>query len=912
MKKIPFVITLLILGLSLQAQNVPTLGYPSVTASAPNAKSRTADVYFAGNGSGVGKIWKNDSLIQSISDTLFVNIAAMQVTSDGTVYTAGHVNDAGYGITQGRVWLNGNAIFNAGDSTFITAFALNDTTWTAAGIGENEWETVSGLVWQNGELLYAYTDSVVFNRIQALSVDTATGDIYTGGNSGELEEPYAAVWKNDTLLWNDYPFSYVQALAHDGTDIYAAGALSYEEQYWAALWQNDEIVFSVASDDAEFSAIAIYGGSIYLGGYNGDTLYIWQDDDVLYSHPFTATSKITALVVNEAGVYYAGRLDGVATVWHDGEILYQPDGCEAVTSLVVIPSEPIPVYTITVESAHPEWGTVTGGGTFNEGDTATIEALPNLGCEFLMWNDSVTDNPRTIVVTHDSTFIASFERIPYTIELLSDHPEWGSVAGGGTYYYGDTVLIEAMPAPHYSFIGWSDGDTDNPRTVIVTENLSLTAHFDISHYQITTLVFPEEAGQVEGGGYYPYGDTIILKAHNNTGYYFERWEDGDAENPRVVVVEDDATYTALFNPYQYEITAESDPVEGGTVTGAGTYDYGTTATLTATPNEYYMFISWSDGVITNPRNILVTQNVHLRAIFYQTGTPTYTVTVVPNDPNLGEVNGSGTYPEGTTIEISATPFENVVFTGWDDGNTDNPRSVTVTEDMVFTAVFEYVPPVQTFTILVRPENVLLGSTYGSGTYSLNETATIGAVPRQGFHFTGWQDGNADNPRTIIVTGDAEYIASFSPEPITTYTVTVQYDEEQGYVIGAGTYNAGSIATLAAIPNDDYFFVKWGDGVTDNRREVLVDHDIILAAFFNHVGVDENNSNPVCLYPNPVSDKIYLDGLEDEAEVSIYDVLGNCVLRQTLQGEEELSVDGLTAGLYLLRIKGYPTMRFVKR
>ena len=35
-----------------------------------------------------------------------------------------------------------------------------------------------------------------------------------------------------------------------------------------------------------------------------------------------------------------------------------------------------------------------------------------------------------------------------------------------------------MPATGYQFVQWSDGSTDNPRTVIVTEDMALTAYFE--------------------------------------------------------------------------------------------------------------------------------------------------------------------------------------------------------------------------------------------------------------------------------------------------------------------------------------------------------------------------------------------------------------------------------------------------
>ena len=933
------------------------------------------DVYFSGNNNGTGKIWKNDSLIYSLSDTINVGLTAMQVAPDGTIYTAGHVNDSTFTYVQGRVWRNDSLVFDAGNSTTINALTLNGNTWTAGGIGENEWENTSGLVWQNGALLYAFSDSTMSNQIKAVAIDPATGDIYSGGISSELEAR-AALWKNDTLLWRDDSISTINALVFNDSDIYAAGSRN-AEGYHAVLWKNDTVIFSISADDAEFSVLAFYNGSVYIGGYNDNSLYIWQDDEVLYDHACTSYSNIYTLTVNEFGVYYAGEIDGVATVWKDGEILFQPEDCEAVTGLAVLPP-PQPTFTLTVEADSTGWGTVTGGGIYYYGDTVTIEAIPNLGCEFLYWNDSITDNPREIVITQDSTFIAHFGQIDYTImtavipinsgtvteggifhygdtlileavanpgyeferwtdsvadnprevivtqdstfiavfierqytiTVVSDQPDWGSVIGGGTYSYGDTIQIEAIANHGYMFSYWNDGSYDNPRTIIVTEDQTFIAHFGLQQCVIQTGVIPEGAGTVTGAGpwSYLYGDTITLTAQSNFGYVFSHWDDGVTDNPRTIIVEGDATYIAIFTPLPYEITTECDPVEGGSVSGGGIYDYGSVVTLTATANENYSFLCWSDGIASNPRTITVSGNAHYKALFHLNGTPQYTVTVTANDPSLGTVTGSGIYPESATIEISATPNLHVVFTGWDDGNTDNPRSVVVTQDMEFMAIFA---EEETYTITVTSANQLQGSTYGSGVYPVNQVVTIGATPHPGFYFSGWQDGDLNNPRTIIVTGDAEYIASFSQNPIPAYTVTVLYDETQGFILGAGTYIEGSIATIAAIPADGYFFLKWDDGTTDNPKEILVDRDITLAAFFNYTGIDESNMETFSLYPNPAKDIIRIEGLDGEHEIQIYNAFGVKVMTLTLQVDDEIHVEGLTSGLYIIRIDGY-AMRFMK-
>ena len=67
--------------------------------------------------------------------------------------------------------------------------------------------------------------------------------------------------------------------------------------------------------------------------------------------------------------------------------------------------------TINVVSADENMGTVSGGGDYGYGSTVTIEAIPNAGYYFLQWNDGNTDNPRTITVTENATYTATFELI---------------------------------------------------------------------------------------------------------------------------------------------------------------------------------------------------------------------------------------------------------------------------------------------------------------------------------------------------------------------------------------------------------------------------------------------------------------------------------------------------------------------
>ena len=71
----------------------------------------------------------------------------------------------------------------------------------------------------------------------------------------------------------------------------------------------------------------------------------------------------------------------------------------------------------------------------------------------------------------------------------------------------------------------------------------------------------------------------------------------------------------------------------------------------------------------------------------ETGVTLHTVTANATDETMGYVTGGGEYPQGSTATLVAVPFGQNYFVRWNDGNTDNPRTITVTGDMTFTAEF---------------------------------------------------------------------------------------------------------------------------------------------------------------------------------------------------------------------------------
>jgi len=73
--------------------------------------------------------------------------------------------------------------------------------------------------------------------------------------------------------------------------------------------------------------------------------------------------------------------------------------------------------------------------------------------------------------------------------------------------------------------------------------------------------------------------------------------------------------------------------------------------------------------------------------FNELNTCLYTINVQSNNLSLGTVTGSGTYPFDT-ITITATPLQNCIFSRWQDGDTNSIRTVIVTKDSNFTAIFK--------------------------------------------------------------------------------------------------------------------------------------------------------------------------------------------------------------------------------
>ena len=177
-----------------------------------------------------------------------------------------------------------------------------------------------------------------------------------------------------------------------------------------------------------------------------------------------------------------------------------------------------PTYLVQVTST--EGGTVEGqNGEYKEGETVVFTAVPADDYYFTKWSDGNTDNPRTITISNkDITLTVEFAQSPLVTISASDN---GTIETdvNGRYAPGNTVTVTAKPDDGCGFMRWSDGNTDNPRTITIgDEDVSLAALFAILVFA-PTVDLGLESGTLwatcnlgaekpwEYGGYYAWGET---------------------------------------------------------------------------------------------------------------------------------------------------------------------------------------------------------------------------------------------------------------------------------------------------------------------------------------------------------------------------------------------------------------------
>ena len=363
----------------------------------------------------------------------------------------------------------------------------------------------------------------------------------------------------------------------------------------------------------------------------------------------------------------------------------------------------------------------------------------------------------------------------YTVNVSANPTIGGSVIGGGTYNQGQSCTVTATPNAGYTFTNWTENgnvvSTNRNYTFTVTGNRTLVANFQAQpqNFNITVSANPSNGGSVAGGGTYQQGQSCTVTATANTGYAFANW----TENGNVVSTQANYTFTvngnrtlvANFTPQQYTITATADPVNGGNVTGGGTFNYGNSCTLSATPATGYNFVRWTKNGQQVSTNATYTFSVTESAAFvaqFQLQSCAIFVSAYPVEG--GTTTGGGSYLYGDNITVTATANEGYNFISWVEGDNvvsaEANYSFTVTGNRSLTANFE----LQTFEVKVSVNPSEAGTVTGEGTYNYGDEVTLTIVRNEDWAFENWTENgevvSEEMNYTFIITSSRNLDANF--------------------------------------------------------------------------------------------------------------------------------------------------------
>ena len=405
------------------------------------------------------------------------------------------------------------------------------------------------------------------------------------------------------------------------------------------------------------------------------------------------------------------------------------------------------------------WWTNDSCHTLFYGDSIFIYANPDTinGFYFSHWSDGETNEFRRITITNDTTlyaFFGSIEDTNYRVTALSNDSTKGTVSGGGIYPQNTTVTISATPALGYRFENWSDGDTNNPRTLIPTSDTTITAIFGQNFYFVVGQCMDSTFGTVTGSTVAFRGDTVRLTAIPEPGYSFDHWSDGDTNNPKIINVTGNAIYNAYFSGKWYSITINYDTslcrIEGNLqdTTYLGTRCF---TVVPFTDRRIYWNDDYRDSLsrcITLTSDTVLT--VYFEGAVHQVSVLAYSHGIVGCNRN--------NVSHGDTTYIWAIPDTGFHFELWSDGDTNAHRNITVTRDTTLTAFFD----TNWYTLTVLSGDSTLGHVTGSGYYKHGSFVTATATPDSNSRFVRWSNDITSNPYSFYLTNDLQLTAIFEP------------------------------------------------------------------------------------------------------------------------------------------------------
>ena len=321
---------------------------------------------------------------------------------------------------------------------------------------------------------------------------------------------------------------------------------------------------------------------------------------------------------------------------------------------------------------------------------------------------TIADNDATLTVNVDSPLVTSSV----------------SPSGMTSYDKGTVLALTASPGTGELFSGWS-GDltgSDNPATIVIDSNKTVTATFIRKTVTLTTQVVNLDGGgnvlPDVGSHSYLWGDDVTVSASPDGNSVFAGWSGSltGMANPATIIMNGDQTVIATFELKKFSVTFNAGAhglVQEGTNSPTNSITqqvkWGQDSTVvTALANEHYHFLNWTNAagdIVATAADLHaenVTQDMEFTANFE---IDKFSVTF--KSSNYGGIEVAGTPPEyyeedyteivdwGSNSKwVTARLDDYSQFRGWHGDYTSDDVTIQVTnvqQDM--TVTYDTVPDI---------------------------------------------------------------------------------------------------------------------------------------------------------------------------------------------------------------------------
>ena len=446
-----------------------------------------------------------------------------------------------------------------------------------------------------------------------------------------------------------------------------------------------------------------------------------------------------------------------------------------------------------------------GGGTPNPStitktygsELGTLPTCSRTGYTFLGWYTASSGGTKissTTKITGTVTYYAQWSINSYTLTYNANggnavSPASKSIQYGSAYGTLPTPTKSSTAEYTYAFAGWytaaSGGTQVTANTTMGAGNTTIYAHWTATKrsytigYQTTYGSLNRTSQSVAYGSK---GSCILTMPSNDAQYTytFQGWytaangggtKVGSSLTLETPSVTGAATYyayvTRAVNRYTFTFNANGGSTpSSSSITKNYNEAIGTLPTCSrAANNTYtYAFAGWFDTSATSGgTQLTTTTKVTSNKTWYARWTATYknyTVTWNGNGGTPSKSSSSFHYNDalGTLPTATRTGY---IFKGWStsaSGSVNVSTTTKVTGNVTYYAVWQ----INSYTLTVTAGTG--GTVSGGGTYNYGATATLKATPSAGYHFVKWSDGNTNASRTVTVTGNATYTATFEQDP----------------------------------------------------------------------------------------------------------------------------------------------------